>query len=254
MVVITKNEEQNIGDCLASVAWADEIVVVDAESHDQTVPLVRRYTDRVFIRPWPGFGPQKNFAIDQATSAWILVLDADERVEPALRQEIESILGQDPQATAGYVIPRKNFYYGAWIRGAGCFPDLQTRLFRRGKGRYNNIPVHEHLVIDGPVGRLDAPLTHFTERRIEDHFRKFDAYTTLAAEDKARRGVRPRPWTLICGPPATCFKAYVLKRGFRDGVRGLIVSVFAGFYTFIKYFKLWERWIVGSSPGHADRA
>lgn len=132
-IVITKNEERNIADCLASARWADELIVVDAESADKTVELARASGAKVFVRPWPGFGLQKNFGMAQASSDWILVLDADERVTEDLRDEVRACLGRwQPGAPLAYRIPRRNFFYGAWVRRAGVYPDYQVRLFRRG--------------------------------------------------------------------------------------------------------------------------
>ena len=239
-VVITKNEEANIQDCLDSVAWIAERVVVDAESTDRTAELARAAGARVLVRPWPGFGPQKNLAMEQATAEWILILDADERVPAPLQSEIRSCIDTwrpgDPEA---YEIPRKNYFYGAWVRYAGVYPDYQIRLVRRGSARYNDVPVHENLIVKGPIGRLTQPMDHFTERRIRDHFRKFGLYTTLAAQEKGRTVHRVNAFDLLLRPLVVFTKSYVLKRGYRDGVRGLIVSGFAGMYTFVKYAKLW---------------
>jgi (heptosyl)LPS beta-1,4-glucosyltransferase len=250
-VIITKNEEANIEDCLASVAWIAERVVVDAESTDRTVEFARRAGARVLVRPWPGFGPQKNYGMDAAAAEWILIVDADERVPPPLQAEIRSRIDAwhagDPEA---YEIPRKNYFYGAWVRHAGVYPDYQIRLVRKGSARYNDVPVHENLVVRGPVGRLTHPMDHFTERRIRDHFRKFGLYTTLAAQEKGRTVRRVSASDLLFRPLIVFTKSYFLKRGFRDGVRGLIVSGFAGMYTFVKYAKLWA--MTASHHGAAD--
>ncbi len=240
-IVITKNEERNIADCLASVRWADDLIVVDAESSDKTVELARASGAKVFVRPWPGFGLQKNFGMAQASSDWILILDTDERVTEELREEVRICLKQwksgDPVA---YRIPRRNFFYGAWVRRAGVYPDYQVRLFRRGIAQYNDVAVHENLLVDGEIGTLAGHLDHYTERRIQDHFKKFGLYTTLAAQEKAKR-VRMVGWTdLVFRPLVALAKTYVLKQGIRDGVRGLIVCVFASMYTFVKYAKLWD--------------
>jgi glycosyltransferase involved in cell wall biosynthesis len=240
-IVITKNEERNIADCLASVRWADDIVVIDAESRDRTVDLARECGAKVFVRSWPGFGPQKNFGMAQASTDWILILDADERVTEELREEVKTCLEQwRPGAPVAYRIPRRNFFYGTWVRGAGVYPDYQVRLFRRGIAQYNDVVVHENLIVDGEIGTLVGHLDHYTERRIQDHFKKFGLYTTLAAQEKAKK-VRTVRWIdLVFRPLVILFKAYVLKQGFRDGVRGLIVCVFASMYTFVKYAKLWD--------------
>jgi glycosyltransferase involved in cell wall biosynthesis len=240
-VVITKNEEANIQDCLNSVQWMDELVVVDAESCDKTVELARACGAKVSVRAWPGFGLQKNFGIAQASSDWILILDADERVTAELRGEVKTCLaGWKPGAPVAYRIPRRNFFYGAWVQGGGVYPDYQVRLFRRGIARYNDVAVHENLMVDGEIGTLAGHLDHYTERRIQDHFKKFGLYTTLAAQEKAKT-IQTVSWMdLVFRPLVVWVKTYVLKQGFRDGVRGLIVCVFASMYTFVKYAKLWD--------------
>src|SRR6478672_2862157 len=240
-VIITKNEQANIQDCLASVAWTAERIVVDAESSDRTADLARAAGARVIVRPWPGFGAQKNYGIDQVVAEWMLIVDADERIPPPLQAEILSRIAAwktgDPVA---YEIPRKNYFYGAWVRHAGVYPDYQIRLFRKGHARYNDVPVHENLIVQGAIGKLAHPMDHFTEPRIRDHFKKFGLYTTLAAQDKGRTVRAVHTGDLVVRPLIVFVKSYVLKQGFRDGVRGLIVSVFAGMYTFVKYAKLWD--------------
>jgi len=240
-VVITKNEEANIRDCLESIRWADELIVVDAESRDRTVELARTSGAKVWVRPWPGFGLQKNFGMAQASSDWILILDADERVTEELRGEVRTCIdGWRPGAPVAYRIPRRNFFYGTWVRGGGVYPDYQVRLFRRGLARYNDVAVHENLVVDGEIGTLVGHFDHSTERHIQDHFKKFGLYTTLAAQEKAKT-VRTVHWIdLIVRPLVVWAKTYLLKQGFRDGVNGLIVCVFASMYTFVKYAKLWD--------------
>lgn len=241
VVVITKNEEHNIRDCLKSVDWADEIVVVDAESQDGTRERAGEYTQRVFVRPWPGFGAQKNFGIDQAGSDWILILDADERVSLELKEEIQHLLrswsAADPVA---FEVPRRNIFYGKWVRWGGAYPDYQIRLFRKGKAQYNDVEVHENLLISGEVGELKGHFEHYTERQIVDHFRKFNLYTTLAAREKGKSQDHVQWYHLLLNPLVVFLKTYVLRKGFKDGMRGVIFAVFASMYTFVKYAKLWE--------------
>lgn len=240
-LIITKNEEANIQDCLASVAWTAERVVVDAESSDRTAELARVAGARVIVRPWPGFGVQKNFGMDQVSTEWILIVDADERIPASLQREILSqTAGWKPGDPVAYEIPRRNHFYGAWVRHAGVYPDYQIRLLRRGTARYNDVPVHENLIIQGPIGRLTNPMDHFTELRIRDHFRKFGLYTTLAAQEKGKTVHSVNASDLLFRPLVVFFKSYALKKGCLDGVRGLIVCVFASMYTFVKYAKLWE--------------
>jgi len=241
VVVITKNEERNIAACLGCLKWVDEVIVVDAESSDRTVELAKAYMPKVFVRTWPGYGPQKNFAMAQVTADWILIVDADERVSPELQVEIRQIIALPPSdKISAYRVPRRNFYYGRWVKWGGTYPDYQIRIFRKGTARYNDVRIHENLIVNGKIGTLNGHLDHYTESRLNDHFTKFDLYTTLAAQEKtiSRSVVR---WSdLAVRPFVTLLKTYLLKQGFRDGIHGLIISVFASMYTFVKYAKLWE--------------
>ena len=240
-VIITKNEEHNLRECLKSVDWADEIVVVDAESRDRTQEIAREFTGQIFVRPWPGFGAQKNFGIDQAGSEWILILDADERVSPELKEEIQNLLSSwSAKGPVAFDVPRRNIFYGKWVRWGGAYPDRQIRLFRKGKARYNDVEVHENLLISGEVGTLRGHFEHYTERKIVDHFRKFNLYTTLAAREKGKVQPQVQWYHLLINPLVVFLKTYLLRKGFRDGIRGLIFAVFASMYTFVKYAKLWE--------------
>ncbi len=241
IVIITLNEERNIAECLESAIWADEMMIVDAQSQDQTVKIAKQYTDKVFVRPWPGFGPQKNFGIDCASSEWIFILDSDERFSPELREEIKQLLeGKGSVEPVAYRVPRRNYYYGRWLRWGGVFPDYQIRLIRKDCARYNDVRIHENLIVDGRIGTLNQFLDHYTERRITDHFKKFGAYTTLAAEQKLKSRKAVHWYDLLGRPFIILLKTYVLKQGFRDGIHGFIVSVFASMYSFVKYCKVWD--------------
>jgi len=248
VVVITLNEERNLGGCLESVQWADEIVVVDAQSTDRTVEIARQYTDKVFVRPWPGFGPQKNFAMDQTNAEWVLIVDADERVIPLLQEEILELMrtGQPPDV-AGFEIPRRNYFYGRWITGGGIYPDYQLRLIRRSAGRYDEVLLHERLQLKGSILRLRSPLDHHSVPSIRDHVRKMAQYTTLGGLEKLKTRSRVTPLEVAGNHLGTIFKTYVLRGGFRDGVRGIIVALFAGMHTFVKYAKTWEA-LQGRGP------
>ena len=240
-ITITKNEERNIAACLDSLKWVDEMIVVDAESADRTVELAKARTSRVHVRPWPGYGPQKNFAMEQATADWILIVDADERVTDDLREEILALL-KAPGPAVAYRIPRRNFYYARWIRGAGQYPDPQVRLVRRGRGRYNDLPVHEHLEVEGPSGDLRGHLDHHTHPTVVSHELKIERYSTLAAEERIRNGKPDAAWYhLLFNPVWTLMKFYLVRGGYRDGLPGFIVSGFSAAHVLLKYAKLWER-------------
>jgi glycosyltransferase involved in cell wall biosynthesis len=239
VTVIAWNEEERLRACLESVAWADELIVVDAESTDKTVQLAREFTDKVWVRPWPGFARQKNFAIEQAAGEWVLSLDADERVTPELAARIRRILADDGPAD-GYRIPRRNIFWGAWVRHGGLYPDYQARLFRRRAGRFAEDPVHESVTIAGRVETLAEPLEHRSYRDLEDFVRRSNRYSTLAAADwrRHRRPVRVRH--LIGKPLARFCTMYLVRGGVLDGWRGLVLAVLYAHYVFLRMAKAWE--------------
>ena len=240
VVVVTLNEEERLRSCLESAAWADEVIVVDAESADKTVQVAREFTDRVFVQPWPGFAAQKNFGLEQATGEWVLSLDADEEVSPELRDEIRAALARQTPC-AGYRIPRRNIMWGRFMRRGGLYPDWQLRLFRRGRGRFVERAVHESVEVTGEVERLGAPLVHRSYRDISDFLTRADRYSTLAAEDWVRSGRRPRTGDLILRPAGRFLSMYVVHGGFRDGWRGFLLAVLYAYYVFIRSAKVWER-------------
>lgn len=242
-LVITADEERNIRDCLSTLSFADEIVVVDSGSADKTARIAaEEFGARVFVNPWPGYGAQKNFGMDRATGDWILVVDADERVTPELRMEISAVLsGAGVGGPEAFQVPRKNFQYGRWIAHGGAYPDWQLRLFRKGKARYNDVEVHENMIVEGAVGYLRSPFLHYTERDTSERIAKLDRYTTLSARERRKRWRGRTGWShLLLHPAATFFKFYVLKRGYRDGVPGFVYGASGAFYTFLKYAKLEE--------------
>jgi glycosyltransferase involved in cell wall biosynthesis len=240
-VVITKDEERNIAACLESVQWADQRIVVDACSSDRTVDIARSYTEHVFVRQWPGYGPQKNYGIDQAKAEWILILDADERVTEDLQREIQQRLTADvPAEIVGFEIPRRNLFYGKWLVGGGTTPDFQLRLFRRAAGRYDETLLHEHLRLNGRIEGLAAPLQHHSMPTIRHHVRKMMRYTTLAALEKLKNRRHVSVLELAGNHLGTIARTFVLRRGYRDGVHGLVFALFAGMHTFVKYAKAWE--------------
>ena len=236
VAIITFNEEQNIAACLRSVAWADEIVVVDNGSSDHTRAIARENGARVLEVPdWPGFGPQKNRAIAACTGDWILALDADERVEEPLRVEIE-------QAMAGaafdvYAMPRRSTYCGRFIRHGGWWPDYVTRLFRRDTARYSDSRVHERLVTERPVGRLRAPLTHFSFRSMEQVVEKMNRYSSESARVLAESGRTPGLASAVGHGLAAFIRTYVLRLGFLDGRFGFMLAVSNAEGSYYRYVK-----------------
>lgn len=258
VTVITRNESANIDAALASVSWADEVIVVDSESTDDTAAIARRRGARVEVRPWPGYGAQKNYAASIAAHNWILSLDADERVPAALATEIRALLASDPPRR-GYRMPRLTFYLGRWIRGTDWYPDYQLRLYDRRAGTWMDRRVHESVRLDGQPGTLRHALEHFAYRDISHHLATIDRYTTLAAEQMATAGRSPSAAELLIHPPFAFVRNYVLRRGFMVGSAGLIVSVLNSYYVFLKLAKARELGR-GASPearrarGGADAA
>jgi glycosyltransferase involved in cell wall biosynthesis len=240
VVIVTRNEEERIRACLEAVAWADELVVVDAESEDKTASIARELTDHVIVRAWPGFAAQKNHGLDAARGAWILSLDADEIVSPALRAEIERIIELDGLAD-GYAVPRRNIFWGRWVRHGGLYPDWQVRLFRRGRGRFSERAVHESVQVDGAVERLAGHLEHRSYRDVSDFLARADRYSTLAAEDFIARGRRVHAWDVVLRPLGRFVGMYVLARGFLDGWRGFLLAALYAYYVLIRCAKVWER-------------
>jgi glycosyltransferase involved in cell wall biosynthesis len=246
--IITFDEARNIRDCLESVKWADEIVVVDSGSTDATLEICRAYTDRIFVLDWAGNVAQKNRAVDHATNEWVLSIDADERVSPRLRAEIEGILAADPEH-AGYTMPRLTWYVDRWIRHGTWYPDRKLRLFARSRGRFTGLDPHDRVEVRGTVGRLANDLLHYSYRDIAHHVDRSNRYTTTMAAFKEARGVRFPLGRMVCYPPAKFFKMYVLRQGFRDGVSGFVVAVLGSVYEFLKYAKLWELKRKGTGAG-----
>jgi glycosyltransferase involved in cell wall biosynthesis len=239
VTVITWNEEERLRRCLDSVAWADELVVVDAGSEDKTVQIARSFTDHVVVRPWDGFAPQKNFALTRATGDWILSLDADEEVSPELAEEIRRVIAA-PTAD-GYAVPRRNIFWGRWMRHGLLYPDWQVRLFRRDRGRFVERQVHESVAVDGAVARLAGALVHRSYRDVADFLTRTNRYTTLAAEEWVRSGRPARATDLVLRPLARFLSMYVVHGGWLDGWRGFLLAVLYAYYVFVRSAKVWER-------------
>jgi len=239
VIVITKNAAAHVERALRSVAWAEERIVVDSGSTDDTVALARPLATHVESRPWPGYGAQKNHAASLATHDWVLSLDADEAVTDALQAEIAGL--EPAAAVAAYRMPRVTWYLGRWIRTTDWYPDRAVRLYDRRRARWDDRPVHEGLVVDGAVADLSGELEHRPYANVAEHLSRMNHYTTLAAGQMHAAGRQARAWHLLLHPPAAFLRNYVARRGFRDGVPGLIVSMLGGVYVLQKYAKLWER-------------
>lgn len=239
VVVITHDEEERLRRCLTSVVWADEIVVVDSGSEDKTLEIAREFTDHVVVREWEGFARQKNAAIERARGEWILSLDADEEVSPELAAEIRRVIAAP--AADGFALPRRNIFWGRWVRHGLLYPDWQVRLFRRGRGRFVERSVHESVEIDGPVARLAAPLVHHSYRDVADFLTRTNRYTSLAADEWVRSGRPIRAVDLVLRPIGRFLSMYVVHAGFLDGWRGFLLAVLYAYYVFVRCAKVWER-------------
>ena len=237
-ILITRNEEANLADCLASVAFAAERIVVDNCSSDRTREIAEAHGARVVTTPdWPGFGPQKNRALELATQPWVLSIDADERVTPALRDEIVHTL-QSPIADA-YEIPRQSSYCGQYMRHGGWYPDHVARLFRRGTARFSDDIVHERLVPQGAVARLQNDLLHNTFPDFESVLDKLDRYSTAGAQRMLQQGRRSSLGRAVASGLWAFVRTYVLQRGFLDGRMGFALAVSNAEGTYYRYLKLW---------------
>jgi glycosyltransferase involved in cell wall biosynthesis len=237
-VVITLNEEANIERCLASLAFADEIVVLDSFSADRTVEIARRFTDTISQREFAGYSDQKNAAMELASNDWVLVVDADEVVSDQLAAEIRKAVESDRYVA--YRMPRLSYFCGKPIRHCGWYPDYVTKLMRRSKSRYPDRLVHETPEIDGPVGTMKSDLLHYTYRDLDELCRKMIAHSRAAARQKIQDGERFRLSKLVFAPGLAFLKKYVVKQGFRDGLRGFVICAMTQVGVFLRYAMLWE--------------
>lgn len=241
VVIIAKDEADRIEDCLRSVAWAEEIVVLDSGSSDATCAIARRYTDRVYQLPWSGFGPQKQAAVELARHDWILNLDCDERVTPELVTEIKAVLALEQQRDA-YSVPRRTFVGNTEIKHCGWYPDRTVRLFNRTKARYSDSLVHERVMTDSAPAECSGHLLHYSFNGLGDLLIKLNSYSDLSARQLHDQGRRCSLFDLTARPLFAFFKTYLLKAGVLDGVAGLMISVTTALLTFAKYLKLRELW------------
>jgi glycosyltransferase involved in cell wall biosynthesis len=239
--IIAYNEADKIEAALASVAWADEIVVADSNSTDATVEIARRYTDRILQVPFEGFGKLRNDVLDQLTGDWIFSLDADERCTEAAAAEIRAIASR-PDAADAYLVPRRNFFFGRWIQHSGWFPDYrQPQLFRRGKLRYTQDAVHETYVLDGTLGKTTEPIAQVPFRDLAQVLHKMQRYSMLGVERLAERKTPPSMWSAFAHGLGAFLRHYVVRLGFLDGWAGFVIA-FSNFEgTFYRYAKYAER-------------
>ena len=236
-IIITKNEEANIYDCLKSIEWVNEIILVDAESTDNTAEIARQFTQKIFIHKWEGFAKQKGVALDKASNEWVLSIDADERVSPSLKDEI---LVLNENAAEGYHIRRQNYFLKKHIKSCGWDNDYQLRLFRKSKTKLTDRLVHEGFTVDGITKRLQNRLIHFTFTSIEKTMSKINHYSSLKAEELFKKNRKSNGLTIFFHGIAAFLRFYIVLGGYREGVHGMIISLFNSFTTFLVYMKLWE--------------
>ncbi len=242
VAIITYNEEPNIRRTLESVAWADEIVVVDSGSTDGTAAICREYTDNVIQQDWLGFARQKNLAIDRTSGDWVLSIDADEPVESELADEIKTIIAS-PDALDGYHIPRKTFFLGKQVRYGGWYPDYNLRLFRKGKGQFEERAVHEAINVRGATGRTRHALLHYAYPDLASYMSSINKYSSLAVTvmgEKGISGFKAGFFNMMFRPVFAFVLKYFFRLGFLDGKHGLVLNLFHSYYVFAKYAKAWE--------------
>jgi glycosyltransferase involved in cell wall biosynthesis len=239
--VIAYNDEPNMRVCLESVAgWADELIIVDSHSTDKTAAIAREFTDKVYQVDFKGFGELRNRALSFCSNEWVFSLDSDERMTPELREEILQLLKTGPDADA-YFVPRKNYFLGKWIKHCGWYPDYrQPQLFRKSRFRYRQELVHESFDCDGAVGYLKNSALQYPFRDIDHYIAKQDRYSDLMARRMTEQGRRFSAHQLVTHPLGAFARMYLLRKGFLDGMPGLILSGLYGYYTFMKYAKFWE--------------
>ncbi len=236
--VITLNEEEKIADCLRSLLFADEIVVIDSGSEDRTVQIAESFGARVIFNRWPGHVEQKNFAIDQTCGEWVLSLDADERVSKKLQSSIMEVL-KDKNINA-CSIPRAVYYVNRWIGHSGWYPARKVRLFRRNAGRWGGENPHDRVFVSEPVKMINGDIFHLSFDNVSDHLKTINSFTDIASSERLKKGFRAGLTDILFRPIATFMKMFFLKAGFRDGMPGFIIASLSGYHVFCKYIKIME--------------
>jgi len=247
--MITKDNIRTVDKALQSVVgWADEIVAVDSGSTDGTVETLKRYTDRVSHRDWPGFRDQYQHAQDLTKNRWVLFIDADEEIGPDLAQEIVKLFADGEPEADGYIAHRRTYYLGRLIKHGGWYPDFEIRLYRKDRGGWKG-GLHAKVHVDGEVRELDHVYLHYNYKDIADQIRTVNLYSDIEAVDMDEANKKTRLFKMLFSPPFRFFRDYILKKGFLDGMPGLIIAVTTSYYIFAKYAKLWERRRVLRSNG-----
>jgi len=238
VAIISFNEEKNIKECLESVKWADEIILVDSFSSDSTIEIAKNYTNKIIQRKWSGFSEQKTFALENTSNEWVLSVDSDERVTPELQNEIKKILSSEPSLD-GYFIPRRNFFLGREIKNCGWYPDYQMRLFKKSKTKVDSRKVHEGFLVSGNTGRLASPFIHYTHNSLHITFKKINEYSTLEAEELYLQK-KAGALNIILNPFAAFLSHYFHRKGYKEGIHGLMVSLLHAATKMLTYMKMWD--------------
>lgn len=247
-VLITRDAEAHLEECLAALDWCSEVIILDSGSRDRTLDIAKKHdADLLMDSQWPGFGIQKNRAIAQARCEWVLSIDADEIVTPELRAEIEGVIadwkpaapGAKLRPTVAWALPRRSNFCGHWMRHGGWWPDYVTRLFRNGSAKFTDDVVHERLVVDGPVSKLAEPLLHYTYDSFEQALTKLDRYSTAGAKQAFANGKRANLWTAAARGSWAFVRTYFLRLGLLDGAAGLMLALYVAHGTYYRYLKLW---------------
>lgn len=238
--IITLNEEDNIARCLGSLDFVDEIILVDSGSTDRTLEIARSYNAKIYHRDFDNYINQKNYATSLAKHHWVLSLDADEEISPSLKTELQSLRPTDLSEVAGFAIPRLTYYLKQWIHHCGWYPNRQTRLFDRNRGKFSGMLVHETVHLEGKEMELQSPIHHYSYKTISDHLSFIDRYSTLFAMERFRKGKRSGVCKAIAKSFYKFWWMYIFRLGFLDGKVGLVVCILGSYYNFLKYTKLFE--------------
>lgn len=244
VVILTLNEEENIRACIESVSWADEIIIVDSFSTDNTLTICREYKAIIIQKEWPGHVKQKQFGIEQAAGEWVLSLDADERLSPEAVEELHNKILSSSSAVQGFILPRQSYYLGKWIRHGGWYPDYKLRLFRKGTAKQCGHEPHDKFVVNGLTKKFDGNILHYPYRDISDQLKTVDTFSCSVASLWHREGKAFSLFLLLLlllfRPKIRFLEMYIWKLGFLDGMPGFIIAVVSSYYIFLKYAKLWE--------------
>ena len=238
VTIICKNEARNIRPCLESVKWADEIIVVDSGSQDETLEIAREYTNCIYQTDWPGFGVQKNRAIEYATHDWILSIDADERISEELKANIQKILSEQPDQYSAYSVKRRSSYCGKYLKYGSWKKDYCIRLFRKGKAHFKEVPVHENLIVQGPTSVIPGLMIHESFRTLDEVIDKMNHYSSLTSSERFDKGQKSSLGKALRHAIWNFFYGYIFRLGFLDGREGFMLAVSNSEGTFYRYVKL----------------